>query len=372
VLKLSIIIPTFNSSGYIERCLQSIRIQTFRDYEIILQDGDSSDDTTRIAKGFRDANPGIDVKIFSEKDKGLYDAMNKGCSRASGEWLYFLGSDDELRDESVLSMVMGSQTLSRCDVIYGNVQAIGDSCAKDGSVYDGMFDLSKLLTKNICHQAIFYRAAFLRRIGEYNTRYVVWADWDFNLRCWANTEFRYVDMIVANFYAGGLSGRGADECFCREVVSNFLRYFGPSVHDPLLSTANLDAADPENVENMRKRFEMNELMFEQVETLLTRLGVRQEVIGAFLYPSWVLHSRQGLTIFGGSRLKTFRTEMRGLRREPREPSLVHHLFKDVIVGTATLLLPPPFFYRIGHWYAQKNPGRFRKQLARAAKAQSKA
>jgi|ERR1019366_3514838 glycosyltransferase involved in cell wall biosynthesis len=235
--KLSIIVPTFNSSTYIERCLQSIRIQTFRDYEIILQDGASSDDTIRIAAGFRNASPGMDIKLFSEKDNGPYDAMNKGCRRASGEWLYFLGSDDELRDANVLSTVMRSPGLATCDVIYGNVQVIGDAgWAKHGSVYDGIFDLSKLLNRNICHQAIFYRAAFVRRIGEYNTRYVVCADWDFNMRCWSKMEFKYLDMIVANFYAGGLSGGGGDECFSREVASNVLRYFGLSIYDPLVNT----------------------------------------------------------------------------------------------------------------------------------------
>ena len=79
--KLSIIIPTFNSGSHIERCLQSVGVQTFRDYEIILQDGASSDDTIRIASGFQDANPGMDLKISSEKDEGPYDAMNKACRR---------------------------------------------------------------------------------------------------------------------------------------------------------------------------------------------------------------------------------------------------------------------------------------------------
>ena len=105
---------------------------------------------------------------------------------------------------------MGSPGLEAGDIIYGSVQVIGDAgWAKNGSVYDGIFDLRKLLIGNICHQAIFYRAAFPKRIGEYNTRYVVLADWDFNLRCWSETEFKYLDRIVANFYAGGLSGRGS-------------------------------------------------------------------------------------------------------------------------------------------------------------------
>ncbi len=234
---LSIIIPTFNSGETIRRCLRSIVVQTFRDYEIILQDGASSDETTRLARAFQNASPGIDIKVFSEKDQGSYDAMNKACRRASGEWLYFLGSDDELHDENVLSTVMSSPSLPTCDVLYGNVQMIGDSgWAKNGSVYGGVFDLQKFLIGNICHQAIFYRAAFLQRIGEYNTRYAVCADWDLNMRCWPKTKFIYLDMIVANFHAGGPSSRGADECFRRELASNVLRYFDLSIYDPLVNT----------------------------------------------------------------------------------------------------------------------------------------
>ena len=211
-------------------------MQTFRDYEIILQDGASSDDTIRIAREFQNASPGMDIKLFSEKDNGPYDAMNKGCRRASGEWLYFLGSDDELRDANVLSTVMRSPSLATCDVIYGNVQVVGDAGARRmAPVYDGIFDLEKLLKKNICHQAIFYRATFLRRIGEYNTRYAVWADWDFNLRCWSKTEFKYIDTIVADFYTGGLTGRSGDECFTREAARNVLQYVGLSIYDPLVS-----------------------------------------------------------------------------------------------------------------------------------------
>src|ERR1019366_6920119 len=115
--KLSIIVPTFNSSTYIERCLQSIRIQTFRDYEVILQDGASSDDSVQIARSFRDANAGMDIKLFSGKDEGVYDAMNKACRVARGEWLYFLGSDDELHDANVLSAVMDSPAVATSDVI---------------------------------------------------------------------------------------------------------------------------------------------------------------------------------------------------------------------------------------------------------------
>jgi glycosyltransferase involved in cell wall biosynthesis len=234
---LSIIIPTVNASASIEKCLHSIICQTFADYEVVMQDGGSVDDTIELVRRIQQANAGVQIKVHREPDSGIYDAMNKAIHRASGEWLYFLGSDDELHDRNVLSTVMGSPGLASCDVVYGNVQVIGEAgWARDGAIYDGIFDLAKLLARNICHQAILYRATFLRRIGEYNTRYVLCADWDFNMRCWAKTKFRYLDTVVANFHGGGLSSTVRDECFMREVASNVLRYFGLSIYDPLVNT----------------------------------------------------------------------------------------------------------------------------------------
>lgn len=233
---LSIIIPTFNASATIERCLYSIICQTFADYEVVIQDGGSVDDTIELTKRIQQANVGVQIKVHQGPDSGIYDAMNKATRRASGEWLYFLGSDDKLHDENVLSKVMNSPDLASCDVVYGNVQVIGNAPARRmAPVYDGIFNLEKLLNKNICHQAIFYRATFLRRIGEYNTRYTAWADWDFNLRCWSKTNFKYMDTIVADFCTGGVSGGSWDECFTREAARNVLQYVGLSIYDPLVS-----------------------------------------------------------------------------------------------------------------------------------------
>jgi glycosyltransferase involved in cell wall biosynthesis len=236
--KLSIIIPTFNSADSIERCLHSIGAQVFTDHEVLIQDGASSDRTMGLAKAFQEEHPVLNVKIFSEKDRGPYDAMNRAMRRAAGEWLYFLGSDDELYDKDVLRAVMKGPDVANCDVIYGSVEVVGDSSwAKDHPVYDGIFDLKKFLNRNICHQAIFYRAELLRQVGEYNVNYITCADWDLNMRCWSKTEFKYVDMIVAAFHAGGLSSGGrTDQCFNSELASNTLKYFRLSIYHPLVNT----------------------------------------------------------------------------------------------------------------------------------------
>jgi glycosyltransferase involved in cell wall biosynthesis len=234
--KLSIIIPTFNSGAYIEGCLRSVASQTFRDYEVIVQDGCSSDDTVERIGSFRSGNPGIDIKLAIEKDRGPYDAMNKGVSRATGEWLYFLGSDDQLHDRNVLAAIFGTSGLAGANVIYGNVRVIGSSdWARANPVYGGTFDVERLLHENICHQAIFYRAAFFREVGEYNVEYLIYADWDFNMRCWSRTKFRYLEVTVAIYSAAGLSGSGCDECFRKDVASNVLTYFNLSLDDRLVN-----------------------------------------------------------------------------------------------------------------------------------------
>jgi len=238
--KLSIIIPTLNAGASIERCLRSVNKQTFTDYEVVIQDGGSSDNTIELIGHFQEGNAGTEIKLCREPDKGVYDAMNKATHRAGGEWLYFLGSDDELYKPNVVSRVMGSQDAVLGDVLYGNVKVIGNAgWATDGAVYDGQFDLKKLLTRNICHQALFYRTAFFRTIGEYNTRYVALADWDFNMRCWSKTTFKYVDMIVAKFYAGGVTSQDRpDEHFLADRAANVMEYFNLSI-DSHVATPDL-------------------------------------------------------------------------------------------------------------------------------------
>ena len=222
----SIVIPTFNSEKVIGRCLDSIVSQCFQNYEVVIVDGLSNDKTTEIVKGFASVNSKI--KLFSQKDKGTYDAMNRGIDLSTGDWICFLGSDDELYDSNVLDIVSETPVQADEDVIYGNAIIIGDSSwAKNGDVYDGRFDFAKLLRKNICHQAIFYRRSFLNTFGlRYNLSYPLLADWDLNLQCFAKTKFRYTDTIISKFFAGGQSTvDNQDVQFSKDYLENIFRYF---------------------------------------------------------------------------------------------------------------------------------------------------
>jgi glycosyltransferase involved in cell wall biosynthesis len=233
----SIVLPTYNSGLTINKVLDSILNQSYGDFELIVVDGLSNDHTSRVVGEYKTTDSR--VKFVSEADEGIYDAMNKGIKLADGKWIYFIGSDDSLFDRDVLKNV--SQIISRyndANVYYGNVVITGDTnWAYDGEVYDGLFNFQKLVTKNICHQSVFYETEFIKEeIGLFNKKYNICADWDLNLRCWSKTEFIYMDLKVANFIAGGKSTKySADASFTEDLVPNILKYFNISPFNKLVN-----------------------------------------------------------------------------------------------------------------------------------------
>lgn len=222
----SIIIPTYNSTQTLQTCLNSIIVQSFQNFEIIIIDGYSTDSTLEIIK----INASLLTSQFkwcSEMDKGIYDAMNKGIKKATGKWLYFLGSDDILNNSLVLQKVFDINK-SKHNVVYGNVKIVGDTTwASNGDIYDKCFDLLKLLQKNICHQAIFYnKECFTDNASIYNVEYKLCADWDLNFRFWAIKPFLFIDIMVADFYSGGTTTKtNIDESFSRDFNKNLNHYF---------------------------------------------------------------------------------------------------------------------------------------------------
>jgi len=207
--------PVFNSELTILKSVESILKQSFKDFEIIIIDGLSSDNTIKIIEGLKDNR----IKIYSEKDRGTYDAMNKGIGYSQGEWLYFIGGDDYLYDSNVLQTLSKKLKKAKEHVLYGNVLIKGDTgWATDGQIYNGKYSFQKLLKSNICHQSMFYRRSFiLQNQLQYDLKYPVSADWDFNIACRSLTKFHYVKDIVAVFNAGGIStGKSRPEPFLEE------------------------------------------------------------------------------------------------------------------------------------------------------------
>jgi glycosyltransferase involved in cell wall biosynthesis len=237
---ISIIIPTFNSGETLSVSFESIAQQTYKNVEVVIMDGLSSDNTLAITEGYKTQLPGL--KVYSEKDGGIYDAMNKALEKATGEWIIFMGSDDRFHDAQVLENLSVALYKTKFDVVYGNAKILGDTgWAKDGDIYDGEFNLPKLLNQNICHQAILYRRSFINdKIGTFNTHYKKSSDWDFNLRCWAQKPFEFMDLIIADFAAGGFSTHSNDEKIYNDFVDNVLKYFKIGPFHPLVNNPSFN------------------------------------------------------------------------------------------------------------------------------------
>ncbi|WP_262249598.1 glycosyltransferase family 2 protein [Parapedobacter soli] len=219
----SIVIPTYQSASTINSCLTSVLDQSFTDFEIIVQDGQSTDGTCDLIRKFADSR----LRLFSEKDCGVYDAMNRAIGRLSGQWVLFLGSDDRLYADDTLAMLHTFlASTPSADLVYGNVIMAGDShWIKDGEIYMGETHLALLFQKNLCQQSILYNKQIFERGERYNLTYPVLADYDLNLRCFARYKITYTTQVIAVYSTGGLSSTTADEPFARDKWINIIRYY---------------------------------------------------------------------------------------------------------------------------------------------------
>lgn len=214
---VSIIVVTFNAASHIEHVIRSFVAQTYSEKELIIIDGGSTDETISIIKKFQ--HP--EIKWISERDNGIYDAMNKGICLASGDWLYFMGADDYFKNESVLEAVF-CEDLSEVDIVYGDVYSI-----QLKRNYDGPTNTEKLLFSNLCHQSIFYRKSVFERLGNYSLDFKLFSDWEFNLRCFLNPQIqtKYKDLVIAIYADSGASTVEKDLQFNRHFLFPFnLKY----------------------------------------------------------------------------------------------------------------------------------------------------
>ena len=197
--RFSVITVCRNSAKVLPAAMASLAGQSFRNYEWIVVDGASTDGTRQIAESFTAAH----MQIISEPDAGIYDAMNKGIRMASGEYLFFLNSDDRLFDSNVLDNVNDDLVKrSSPDFLFGkvvNVRADGNWLRDYSHVHR-----RNVVEEGICHQAIFAHWQLFRTVGAFNTLFRLNADYDWIIRVYrAKARCVSVDRCVAYFMDGG-------------------------------------------------------------------------------------------------------------------------------------------------------------------------
>ncbi len=200
-VKISIVTVCFNSAKTIEQTIKSVINQSYKNIEYIVIDGGSTDGTLDIIKKYEQY---ISYWV-SEPDKGIYDAMNKGISVATGDLIAFINSDDWYDENAMLHFAKAYQT-RKADVLYGDIIYINEDGTEQYESNQNL-DLNKMLyTNKLCHQGICVRTE-LMKIHQFDLTYKIVSDYDFLLKIFiAGASFAYVgNFLIAYFRRSGVS-----------------------------------------------------------------------------------------------------------------------------------------------------------------------
>nr|WP_295933985.1 glycosyltransferase [uncultured Dyadobacter sp.] len=210
---ISIILVTRNAGKFLQRCLDSIYAQAHPSIEIIIMDGASTDSTLSILE----ENSARLAFWKSEKDKGIYDAMNKALDHVRGQWVYFIGADDTLTPSFSL---MVKELQDPYSIYYGSV-------LKSGRKYLGELSPYKQAKTGINHQAIIYPAR-LFSAHRYDTSYPISADHVLNMSCHSDAHYHFAfrDFDIAVFNDTGISSVQKDIYFEKHKAGLILEHFG--------------------------------------------------------------------------------------------------------------------------------------------------
>lgn len=177
---ISIITITYNAAETLPLTMLSVAEQSFSDFEHLIIDGASSDDTILVARQMCTST----LRIISEPDNGLYDAMNKGLRLARGKYVIFLNSGDKFHSRDTLQLYADAIIAKKPDIIYGDtdiVDATGKRIGPRHLSVPGMLTVDSFSRGMlICHQAFMVRKAIAPR---YDTDYRFSADYDWTIRC---------------------------------------------------------------------------------------------------------------------------------------------------------------------------------------------
>ena len=204
----SIITIVYNGESLIEDTMQSVLNQTFTDYEYVIIDGHSKDNTFNIVESLQKKHP-LSIKAISERDKGLYDAMNKGLSMAKGEFVLFLNAGDHLFDTTTLEKVAKSVEPDT-DILFGETMLVNDDRQHIGT--RSALTVQKLprqLTWRslrygmvVCHQSFFVRRSLTPQYMEHNLA----ADIDWVIQCLKKSKTpTNTQVIISEYLMGGVS-----------------------------------------------------------------------------------------------------------------------------------------------------------------------
>jgi glycosyltransferase involved in cell wall biosynthesis len=342
------LIDTYNHERYIEQAIVSVVEQglSAAELEILVVDDGSTDGTAGIIQKFAPR-----VKHLRKKNGGQASAFNAAWPEIKGEIVAMLDGDDwwaagkvaavlgAFEERPEMGAVSHGYTEFREETRENKVWTLPEETSLSLGSAEAARETFRAW-RYLVTSALTVRKSVLERVMPIPEALVFSAD---------------APIALAAAAAGTL--------VLKEPYS-FYRQHGESLY-AAAAKDRFSAAVAQEQAKLRRRCEMDETLFDVLGTLLGRLGVREKCVAQLLDSGWVNASRLSLRTFGGSRLKTLRTEMRAFRSEFKKPGLWYRLFKYLGVGGATLVLPPKQFYEARDWYAQNNFQRLRERFVKA-------
>lgn len=208
IVKVSVITACYNAENQIEETLRSVIKQTYSDIEYIIVDGASTDNTLEIIKKYGEKVS----KIISEKDNGIYNAMNKGIKAASGDLIFFLNADDVFINEIVVEKFSEEAEKTAKTLLLGDILMLNRYTGEYYYEKQYFIDKMQLLNSTVFHPATFFKREVFEKYGIYNENNRVVSDYEWYVKYFINGgDYKYVNIPVTIFSLGqGLSSNNSN------------------------------------------------------------------------------------------------------------------------------------------------------------------
>lgn len=232
-MKYTIVIATYNAESLLERAILSILTQSYPNYEILIQDGGSTDGTLDIAKKYPDSR----IKLESAADTGIYDAWNKAVARATGDWVMFLGSDDFLADKDSLAKChLYIKRLPKEILFAYGAMLKGRNMQVEWTENRSLKDVYKVFCYDmgLPFTAAFVRMALVKQY-KFDTSYKIAGDFEFAARFVTHRNIARIPVLVSYMERNGISDRKDMQCLRFDERGKVLKqYILPKAQEIML------------------------------------------------------------------------------------------------------------------------------------------
>jgi glycosyltransferase involved in cell wall biosynthesis len=332
------LVDTHNHEKYIAQALVSVMEQGFSaaELEIVVVDDGSTDETPAIIQKFAPH-----VKYVRKKNGGQASAFNVGFAESRGEIVTILDGDDWWAEGKLAKVVDALERTS-------DVEAVGH----------GHYQFNEEKEESIAVSPV---AREIIRLTDAEGAQAAIRNWPFLLMGALTVRRRLLERIMPipeeMVFMADTAIQAAAMAMGTLVLPEPLFYYRHHAQ-------NLYAIESQDLERMRRKYAMTELVHGRVHAMLLGLGVSEECAAMLLSGTELDARRWRLHMFGGSRREVFETEMQAFRLSIKRPSLAYRAFKYCLVGAATMILPSQQFYRMRNWYAERQLGRYRERVLR--------